>query len=63
MKNSVPWYRRLSLSASVVMPNGDPRDGFSYPTLTLLIDSYNPVTCFQSISNDTNENQKNDLSA
>ena len=24
-----------------VMPNGDPRDGFFYPTLTLMIDSYN----------------------
>ena len=22
------------------MPNGDPRDGFFYPTLTLMIDSY-----------------------
>ena len=22
------------------MPNGDPQDGFSYPTLTLMIDSY-----------------------
>ena len=24
-----------------MMPNGDPRDGIFYPTLTLLIDSYN----------------------
>ena len=23
------------------MPNGDPQDGFFYPTLTLMIDSYN----------------------
>ena len=23
------------------MPNGDPRDRFFYPTLTLMIDSYN----------------------
>ena len=23
------------------MPNGDPRDGFFYPTLTLMIDSHN----------------------
>ena len=23
------------------MPNGEPRDGFFYPTLTLMIDSYN----------------------
>ena len=22
------------------MPNGDPRDGFFYPTLTLMMDSY-----------------------
>ena len=22
------------------MPNGDPRDGFFYPTLTLMVDSY-----------------------
>ena len=22
------------------MPNGDPRDGFSYPTLTLMMDVY-----------------------
>ena len=27
-------------SASLVMPNDDPRDGFFYPTLTLRIDSY-----------------------
>ena len=26
--------------SSLVMLNGDPRDGFSYPTLTLMIDSY-----------------------
>ena len=24
-----------------MMPNCDPRDGFFYPTLTLMIDSYN----------------------
>ena len=23
-----------------MMPNGDPRDGFFYPTLTLMMDSY-----------------------
>ena len=23
------------------MPNGDPRDGYFYPTLTLMLDSYN----------------------
>ena len=27
-------------SASLVIPNGDPRDGFFYPTLTLMKDSY-----------------------
>ena len=26
--------------ASLVMPMGDPRDGFLYPTLTLMMDSY-----------------------
>ena len=25
---------------SIMMPNGDPRNGFSYLTLTLMIDSY-----------------------
>ena len=28
------------LSASLMMPNGDPQDGFFSPTLTLKIDSY-----------------------
>ena len=27
-------------AASLVITNGDPRDGFFYPTLTLMIDSY-----------------------
>ena len=27
---------RIEKSASLVMPNGDPRDGFFYPTLTLM---------------------------
>ena len=27
-------------SASLVMPNGDPRDGCFYPTLTLMMDSF-----------------------
>ena len=27
-------------STSLVMPIGDPRDGFFYPTFTLMIDSY-----------------------
>ena len=29
-------------SASLMMPNGDPRDGFFYLTLILMIDFYNP---------------------
>ena len=29
--------------ATLVMPIGDPRDGFFYPTLTLMIDSYNII--------------------
>ena len=29
-------------SASLVMPSGDPRDEFFYPTLTHMIDSFNP---------------------
>ena len=28
-------------SASLVMPIGDPRDGFFYPTLSLMLDTYN----------------------
>ena len=27
-----------------MMPNGDPRDGFFYPTLSLMIDSYNLIS-------------------
>ena len=30
------------------MPNGDPRDGFFFPTLTLMMDSYILVFRFQS---------------
>ena len=30
-------------SASLVMPNGDPRDRFFYTTLTIMIDSYTKV--------------------
>ena len=37
MEKSVPRDHRLS---SLVMPNDDPREGFFYPTLTLMIDSY-----------------------
>ena len=43
IEKSVPQDHRLSSLASLVMPNGDPRDGFFYPTLTLRIDSY--ITC------------------
>ena len=34
------------------MPKGDPRDGFFYPTLTLMIDSYNLQQDLESIMND-----------
>ena len=34
------------------MPNSDPRDGFFYPTLTILIDSYN--SCLFSVMPDLN---------
>ena len=30
-------------SASLAMPIGDPRDGFFYPTRTLMMDSYSTV--------------------
>ena len=43
-------YKSLSLvitvchhSASLVMPKGDPRDGFFYLTLSLMMDSYSTV--------------------
>ena len=29
-----------------MMPNGDPRDGFFYPTLTLMIDSYSVICIY-----------------
>ena len=35
-------------SASLLMPNGDPRDEFFYPTLTLIVDSY-IILLFQDI--------------
>ena len=34
------WITVCHHSASFVMPNGDPRGGFFYPTLTLMINSY-----------------------
>ena len=40
IEKSVPCNHRLLHSASLVMPNGDPRDEFFYPTLTLMIDTY-----------------------
>ena len=47
IEKSVPRDHRLSsLGKPDVMPNGDPRDGFFYPTLTLMIDSYiSPTVC------------------
>ena len=38
----VVWQKSVH-SASLVMPNGNPWDGFYYPTLILMIDSYNPT--------------------
>ena len=35
-----PSWWILTVSASLVMPIGDPRDGFFYPTLTLMMDFY-----------------------
>ena len=40
MEKSVPRFPVCHHSASLVMSNGDPRDGLFYPTLTLMIDSY-----------------------
>ena len=37
------------------MPNGNPRDGFFYPTLTLMIDSYIPYLLFDGTSNVTKD--------
>ena len=33
-------------SASLVMPKGDPPDGLFYPTLTLMMDSYNVASIY-----------------
>ena len=38
---SVPQDHLCHHSASLVMPNGDPSDKFFYPTLRLIINSYN----------------------
>ena len=35
-------FRNHRLFASQLIPIGGPQDGFFYPTLTLIIDSYNP---------------------
>ena len=40
MKNPSLGITVCHQSASLVMPNCDPQDGFFYPTLTLMIDSY-----------------------
>ena len=37
IEKSVPCDHRLHHSASLVIPNGDPRDGFFYPTPTLMM--------------------------
>ena len=36
----VRWYFSFYSNSSLVMPIGDPQDGFFYPTLILLNDSY-----------------------
>ena len=36
-QNASLWITVCHHSTSLVMPNGDPRDGFFYPTLTLMI--------------------------
>ena len=41
IEKSLPHNHSLSPLASLVMPNRDPRAGFFYPTLTLMMDSYN----------------------
>ena len=40
IKKSVPHDNLLSALSKPCMPNGDPQDGFFYPTLTHMIDSY-----------------------
>ena len=42
IEKPVPRDHRLSSLASLVMPNGDPRDRFFYPILKLMIDYKNP---------------------
>ena len=39
-EKSVPRDHHLSSIATLVMPLGYPRDGFFYPALTLMVDSY-----------------------
>ena len=40
IENYVPRDHVCHHSASLMMPNGDPRDAFFYPTLTLMVESY-----------------------
>ena len=37
-------FKQTKALRSLVMPIGDPQDGFSYPTLTLMIDPYYNLT-------------------
>ena len=45
------WYEKLSLGITIchhlasLVKNGDPQDGFYYPTLTLMMDSYSKWIC------------------
>ena len=40
------------------MPNGDPRDGFFFPTLTLVIDSYTIIQQFSTAGGGGDEIEK-----
>ena len=48
IEKSVPRDRRCHHSTSLVMPMGDPQDGFFYPTLKLMMDAYiiAPIVCW-----------------
>ena len=48
-EKSIPQDHLCHHSASLVMPNGDPRDGFFYSTLTLMIVLYSNVDLFVTV--------------
>ena len=45
IEKSIACDHRLSYSTNLMMANSDPRDRFFYPTLILVMDSYNIITC------------------